>query len=640
MKISACVITKNEENNLPQCLNSVKSLVSEIVVVDTGSTDRTVEIAKEYGAKVFHFTWIDDFAAAKNYAISQATGDWIVFLDADEYFSEESISRLPYVIKKANKDKADLIIGLISHYDKESKKMFLTSPQVRIFRKDPNIQYVGAIHERLVGKEKKVISYDASTEITIIHTGYSPDVLRDKRKSERNLELLFKEWEKSPNRSDLAFYISEAYLVGDKLEEGLTYAKKVLQFKNATLQGLYEKNYLNIIRCMIKLEYSPIDILKTIDEAILSCPTVPDYHFFQGDIFRQQHRLHDAIYAFQKGLSKVSQNLSSPTIAFFSIGTVYVLLGQLYYYLLEVPTSVECFVNALRINKYDYAALKNLIDIFTRYETTENTIQFLTKLYDEENWKDVLMLVSVSADARNAELMEYYMKKLPDSVELQDKHANLSYLKGDYQAASNSYLQLYKQTGAEDCAIKALASAQYSDSPELLECIYSQLPQTYRQMVSTAAEEEIDTSVLLQVIDEHIKMKQWEKLLDCADVIEKNGLLGEVAELLYQNEEYRFALDFYDIYLQNATELQNEQLVKILVKVAKCLYMNNETNTALKVLEDAQELNPFEYAVYEHQLLIQKKLQDSIGAQQTARAALAIFPDSEFLKMTCGMVYH
>ena len=92
MKISACVIAKNEAENLPRWLTSMRVFADEMIVVDTGSTDATVQIADAGGAKVFHFGWINDFAAAKNFALDKASGDWVVFTDADEYFTEESVS--------------------------------------------------------------------------------------------------------------------------------------------------------------------------------------------------------------------------------------------------------------------------------------------------------------------------------------------------------------------------------------------------------------------------------------------------------------------------------------------------------------------------------------------------------------------
>ena len=99
MKISACVITKNEEKNIGKWLQEMSAIADEMIVVDTGSTDNTVNMAKRAGAKVYHFKWINDFAAAKNHAIEQATGDWILFLDADEYFSDETQHNVRNLLK-------------------------------------------------------------------------------------------------------------------------------------------------------------------------------------------------------------------------------------------------------------------------------------------------------------------------------------------------------------------------------------------------------------------------------------------------------------------------------------------------------------------------------------------------------------
>ena len=89
VKISQCMIVKDEEQNIVRALSWGKGIVSEQIVVDTGSTDRTVEIARQMGARVYQIPWTNDFSAAKNYAIGKASGDWIAFLDADEYFTEE-----------------------------------------------------------------------------------------------------------------------------------------------------------------------------------------------------------------------------------------------------------------------------------------------------------------------------------------------------------------------------------------------------------------------------------------------------------------------------------------------------------------------------------------------------------------------
>ena len=101
-RLSVCMIVKNEERFLGQCLASVKDIAHELIVIDTGSTDRTVEIALEHGAQVGHFEWCNDFAAARNASIAPATGDWIVFLDADEELSPTEKQNHPVLLDSDN----------------------------------------------------------------------------------------------------------------------------------------------------------------------------------------------------------------------------------------------------------------------------------------------------------------------------------------------------------------------------------------------------------------------------------------------------------------------------------------------------------------------------------------------------------
>ena len=99
MPISLCMITKNEETYLENCLNSVKDIVDEIIIVDTGSTDKTKEIAKKFGAKIFDFKWIDDFSAARNESLKHATKDWILVLDADEVIEKNDLQKIKNVVE-------------------------------------------------------------------------------------------------------------------------------------------------------------------------------------------------------------------------------------------------------------------------------------------------------------------------------------------------------------------------------------------------------------------------------------------------------------------------------------------------------------------------------------------------------------
>ena len=130
--ISQCMIVKNEEKNIRQALSWGKGIVSEQIVVDTGSTDQTIEIARQMGAKVFSFSWIDDFAAAKNYAISLAEYEWIALLDADEFFSSEDASKLLSYIENISDD-YDSIVTRWIHLDNKGQVLAADS-QIRVFR--------------------------------------------------------------------------------------------------------------------------------------------------------------------------------------------------------------------------------------------------------------------------------------------------------------------------------------------------------------------------------------------------------------------------------------------------------------------------------------------------------------------------
>ena len=116
MKISACVIAKNEAENLPRWLKSAQGFADEMIVVDTGSSDETAAIAAKAGARVYSFQWRDDFSAAKNFALDLATGDWVVFTDADEYFTEESVPRVRPLIEEydGRKELAGFIVQLVN----------------------------------------------------------------------------------------------------------------------------------------------------------------------------------------------------------------------------------------------------------------------------------------------------------------------------------------------------------------------------------------------------------------------------------------------------------------------------------------------------------------------------------------------
>ena len=188
MFVSGLVITKNEQQAIGKCLQSMLPFLDEMIVVDTGSNDATVEIAFGMGAEVRHFDWIDDFAAARNFAVSQVKGDWIVFLDADQWFDEASTPNVRALIERYHNQLAVnmIMVREINHYDATNFADTITG---KIYRNRPDINWVGNIHEMLFFGENYLSGY-LHKEITIHHYGFAPEKLKDK--SGRNLKLLEK----------------------------------------------------------------------------------------------------------------------------------------------------------------------------------------------------------------------------------------------------------------------------------------------------------------------------------------------------------------------------------------------------------------------------------------------------------------
>src|SRR3954469_19752446 len=147
-RVSLCIIAKNEERRLGRCLSSVAKLVDEIVVVDTGSSDRTRQIAAEHGAKVIDFPWCDDFAAARNESIRYATGEWIFWLDCDHWLDEENRERLRKLFASLPNENVAYMMKWRSPSDEGGSQATLLDA-TQLFRNDPRIRWEHRIHEQI-----------------------------------------------------------------------------------------------------------------------------------------------------------------------------------------------------------------------------------------------------------------------------------------------------------------------------------------------------------------------------------------------------------------------------------------------------------------------------------------------------------
>jgi hypothetical protein len=210
--VTALLIVRNEARNLPDCIDSIASSVDEIFVIDTGSDDGTADLARKAGARVSHFPWIGDFAAARNAAIEGCGTAWGFYIDADERLAPASRG----LIRDSLDDSwfaADVLL--------RPKHNYTRCRLPRLFRIDPRIRFEGAIHETIIPSLERLPQHEAATGLTAIeidHLGYEGDLTA---KHHRNLPLLMRCIADWPDRVYYRLHIAETLLGLDRPAEAL-----------------------------------------------------------------------------------------------------------------------------------------------------------------------------------------------------------------------------------------------------------------------------------------------------------------------------------------------------------------------------------------------------------------------------------
>lgn len=216
--ISLCMIVKDEETNLPACLESVRHLVDEMIVVDTGSNDRTIEIARAHGAAVFHFPWNQDFSAARNETLHHARGEWILYLDADERLDPGGM--VDCLRRAAAAPGIDAYSTPIkSRRSHGGRIYFQVTYNVRMFRNYPGIHFAGEVHERVEPFLEKVNARIAQASFFIEHLGYDISRAGEIEKLERNLRLARKQLARDPEDGYALYYLGLTLLGLEKMPE-------------------------------------------------------------------------------------------------------------------------------------------------------------------------------------------------------------------------------------------------------------------------------------------------------------------------------------------------------------------------------------------------------------------------------------
>ncbi len=324
MDISVCVIARNEDNHIEECLKRLRPCKFEVIVVDTGSIDRTMELAATYTDKIFEFEWCSDFSAARNYSIEQASNDWILIIDCDEYLENVNLLDIDRICKD-NPEK----IGLIQRnnpYTIQGVKTIVNERIGRLFNRK-YCRYEGSIHERVMpvdGSEPEYIE----VPLTVYHEGYVTE--SDKRtRATRNLEMLLADIKEKGPDSYKYYQLGRNYVYMNDYVKAVNYYELGLGMPNNPRDSYVISMMESYGYCLLEMEdtHNAMDIL---DKYYDAYSFRADFLYIVGITCMKNGEYDRAYSEFEKatGIHIFNRSGTSDYRAYFQMGNICELKGD------------------------------------------------------------------------------------------------------------------------------------------------------------------------------------------------------------------------------------------------------------------------------------------------------------------------
>ena len=471
--ISACMIVRNEEKLLPACLESIRDWVDEIIIVDTGSTDATMDIARHYGARIFEQPWANDFSKHRNFSIEQVTGDWLFIIDADERFFVEDV---PSIIDYIREGRFSIFsVNVLNVYGKEEERVTFCN-SVRFFRRDLKLRYAGIVHNVLqIPKDTPVLQ----TRARLKHVGYDLSPERMKAKFERTRSLLKQQLSDNPDDVFALFNYAELLrgveptISPDNAAEVVRAATRVTELVEATDM---ERRHL---RLMALNQLAAVHVaLKDWDRALKYCQAAltlrPDYldgliHI--GLAYCGKKDYGAAISQFQaylKAQAKFDGSretwpiiLSYPDardLAFNNLGILYELTG-------ETERAKQSYLKALEVNPHYRETASRLGRLCLTQRDMENAEKCYRLQLEHRPTQDAMVgLASVYYQLGRYDAAESHYRQaigqFGETSALENDLGNCLFKMACFEDAETCYLRAVELAPVELLAWRNLAATQ------------------------------------------------------------------------------------------------------------------------------------------------------------------------------------
>lgn len=614
MKLSGCVIAKDEEKTIKKCLKSLLDICDEVIYVDTGSKDNTLAIAKEMGVKIYTYKWNNDFSAARNFTISKASGDWIVFLDADEYFKDSKRESYENIIKQAKKFDG-IYVNIINLND--NGQVAFSNINTRIFKNSKAIRYKGVIHEDLVKNGKSLKILDGSKQLEIIHTGYTKETKNEKNKSERNINLLRQAEKNNPNNPLIPYYLSTEYSAKGEFQKQIDYAKQSIELGRIGDDTLDYLPYLSLIRGYVGLKEQIENdkdkkqklrniIRYYIEKFFKKFPDNPELNFFKGLINFEEYRYSESLNNFSQALDsneKIESKTKMLDSGFKMMPEIYKYKGLIYSLMKDYETAVYMFTKSLQFNPNQSFVLKKLLKLLTE-ESETDTIRFLNKIYNLKDKDSIQMLIDASSDVNNRILIAYYQKKLTELVGKKEYSVFYLLLCGEYNKTLSYLLKNYEKD--ENLYYLLIVNIILKRDKNLYDKYKDNLTNESQKIVGCFLKESQELKqdnikeykIILDTLIRIDATKTTDSFLSLAEKFSCNlGLI--IGDVFYKNNKYKEAIRYYQSALTH-TVIDGEGYIKL----GKAYYYNNDYENSflnlLKAIESGEQNNEiFEYLIFQ-----------------------------------------
>ncbi|NQX70104.1 glycosyltransferase [Paenibacillus alba] len=582
--LSLCMIVKNEEKVLRRCLTSIRDCVDEIIIIDTGSTDGTKEIAREYTEQLYEYKWEQDFSAARNEALRKSRSKWILVLDADEYVQTEELAQMRNFLLSMDSTKpVSFLLPIYNFTESVQSGKFVESTAIRIFLNHPDIYFVRPIHEQLVYQngELQTTFYPS---LHIFHTGYTEETLREKDKSNRNLAI----FEKLKETKEFEEY--DYYTLGNEYFAIRDFPKALENYKKAMTSR--SKNQVYMLHCfnrtvsvLMTLELFD-DAMSLVEEGIQRWPDQVDYFCFKAAIYKDVGLYEKAAEFFELCI-QMAENPKDSNGRYWVVSPnygnfiPYSNLASIYHSLLDIPKTVYVLTKLINLDSSNQAVLFQLLKLLLPNEPMSSIITLLDKIYFEMSQKQVLQLFEIALLLSHKGLAEHFYQlclreNIPLSPLSQMRYALIS---DDLQTFDICLSNIHLDNSSDQ-------QGQINKLTTIAEAIWDK---------SYHSEDLLDIELSVSILIDLFNMghySAYDSLIQNASH-DKYVIANRLGDYFIGNGQYQLAIDYYSLLLLD-DKLESSGYENL----ARLYLMQDEIKESLQFLRKAIELETNSLGTY------------------------------------------